>query len=77
MTEPPLPAANPATPPGTELTGGPARERRTGNAEVDAALDRLAALADAPLGDQVPGYDDVHRRLTAALGPGLPDPGKR
>lgn len=45
--------------------GGPAR--RTGEPEVDAALERLAELAGASPAEQVRGYDEVHRRLADAL----------
>lgn len=40
---------------------------RTGEPLVDAALDRLAELADASPAEQVAGYDEVHRRLADAL----------
>jgi hypothetical protein len=40
---------------------------RTGEPLVDAALDRLAELADVPPAEQVTGYDEVHRRLADAL----------
>jgi hypothetical protein len=39
----------------------------TGVEQVDAALDRLAALDDLPLAAQVTVFDDVHRLLQDAL----------
>ena len=52
MTEDPIPGEAPG---------------RTGDPCVDAALDSLAELAGASPAEQVRGYDEVHRRLAAAL----------
>lgn len=38
-----------------------------GEPRVDAALRRLDELLDAPIEDQVAGFDDVHRLLQSAL----------
>lgn len=40
---------------------------RTGNSEVDVALDRLDRLAEASAAEQVSGFDEVHRRLHDVL----------
>jgi hypothetical protein len=39
----------------------------TGDAEVDAALERLAELDVKPVDEHAPVYNDVHRRLGAVL----------
>ncbi len=44
-----------------------ARSRRTGDPAVDSALDRLDQLSSASPAEQVPGFDDVYRRLHDAL----------
>lgn len=40
----------------------------TGDARVDAALERLQDLDQVPTGEQVEIYADIHQRLTGALG---------
>jgi len=40
----------------------------TGDARVDAALERLVELDEVPVTDHVEIFADVHSRLTAALG---------
>lgn len=40
---------------------------RTGTPEVDAALERLDALAERPVSEHPEVYDDVHRLLQGAL----------
>lgn len=40
----------------------------TGDARVDAALERLQELDQVPTSEQVEIYADIHQRLTAALG---------
>ncbi len=40
----------------------------TGDARVDAALERLLELDEAPVGEHVEVFADIHARLTAALG---------
>lgn len=40
----------------------------TGDARVDAALERLAELDDVPLAEHVEVFTDIHGRLTGALG---------
>lgn len=40
---------------------------RTGEPEVDGALERLAELAGTSSAEQVRGYDEVHRRLADVL----------
>jgi hypothetical protein len=39
----------------------------TGDAEVDAALERLDELDGKPVDEHAAVYDDVHRRLGAVL----------
>lgn len=53
-----LPLAVPAWLPPVEPTGDP---------RVDAALDRLAELDGAPVGEHVEVFTDIHGRLTRAL----------
>lgn len=45
----------------------PAAAERTGEPRVDAALDRLGELAQAPVEEHPGILGDVHGRLTAAL----------
>jgi hypothetical protein len=40
---------------------------QTGDPRVDDAMSRLAELADLPLAEHLPVYQDVHRRLYDAL----------
>ena len=40
---------------------------QTGDARVDAALERLADTEPLPIGEQVDVFDEVHRRLQDAL----------
>lgn len=40
----------------------------TGDARVDAALERLAELDNAPVAEHVEVFADIHARLTGALG---------
>ncbi|MEK9664190.1 MAG: hypothetical protein VW239_11175 [Candidatus Nanopelagicales bacterium] len=40
----------------------------TGDARVDAALERLLELDESPVSEHVEVYADIHTRLTAALG---------
>jgi hypothetical protein len=42
-------------------------EFSTGDADVDAALDRLDGLDSQPVDEHAAVYDDVHRRLGAVL----------
>lgn len=46
----------------------------TGDARVDAALERLLELDEVPVADHVEVFADVHARLTAALGEANRDP---
>jgi hypothetical protein len=39
----------------------------TGDADVDAALERLAEIQERPTPEHAEVYEDVHRRLQAAL----------
>lgn len=39
----------------------------TGVPAVDRALEALQAAGDRPIGEQVPVFEDTHRRLRAAL----------
>lgn len=40
----------------------------TGDARVDAALERLLELDEAPVSEHVEVFADIHTRLSAALG---------
>jgi hypothetical protein len=57
----PAPGAGADTPPAAETP--PA----TGDDRVDAALAELSRVDDAPVSEHVAVFDDVHRRLAAAL----------
>lgn len=59
QNEPADPAARPPA------TGGPGT---TGDPQVDAALDKLADLADLPLNQHPAVFEQVHGALTGALG---------
>jgi hypothetical protein len=63
--------AGPAVPEGTGTTGDP---------QVDAALDKLADLADLPLNEHPAVFEQIHGALAGALGtldsgPGTGDSG--
>lgn len=58
VIQPDLPMDLPSTLPVPEPTGEP---------RVDAALDRLAELAGAPVAEHVEVFADIHARLTGAL----------
>ena len=60
---PALAAAEPP-PPSPDLSGLP---ERTGDERVDAALGKLATVAQLPLAAAVTVFDDVHRLLQDAL----------
>ncbi|MDX6205619.1 MAG: hypothetical protein QOE76_4247 [Frankiales bacterium] len=47
--------------------GAGSSPERTGDARVDAAMERLAGLDQLPLAAQVTVFDDVHRLLQDAL----------
>jgi hypothetical protein len=66
MTEPSSSQPEPGQPP-TLIHPAADQPGRTGNPDVDAALDRLANLADQPVAEHVDVYDDVHKRLAAAI----------
>jgi hypothetical protein len=53
--------------PDADTAVSPASPERTGDARVDAAMDRLAGLDELPLAAQVTVFDDVHRLLQDAL----------
>lgn len=45
----------------------------TGDARVDGAMERLAVLETSPVDEHPAVYDDIHRRLQAALSDTLGD----
>lgn len=45
----------------------------TGDPRVDAAMERLAVLEMSPVAEHPAVYDDIHRRLQAALSDTLGD----
>ena len=55
--------AGPAAPP--PAVGGPGP---TGDPQVDAALDKLADLAELPLNEHPAVFEQIHGALTGALG---------
>jgi hypothetical protein len=61
-TQPPPGGPAPAEPEATEPATGP-----TGHAVVDAAVARLAELAELPPSEQVAGYEAAHRALSQTL----------
>ena len=63
----PGPAAGPAAPsPGP--AAGPAVPGTTGDPQVDAALHRLADLAELPLNEHPAVFEQIHGALAGALG---------
>ena len=48
-------------------SGAPVELRPTGNAEVDAALDSLADLAERPVDEHVAVFDGAHEALRRTL----------
>jgi hypothetical protein len=63
-------AGEPRPEPGTSAEPSPApggQQAATGDAQVDAALDRLGELAGLPVTEHARVFDDVHRQLEDVL----------